>query len=97
VRDDWGVRFPSGPRVSVHAVVAGEAYLWADAPAQALRLVPGDIVLVRESTRHQMAHEPGAPCIPFADLPLDPTGRRRVVAGDGPSTVFFCGRLRLRG
>ena len=66
-------------------------------PTQALRLVPGDIVLVRESTRHQMAHAPGAACIPFADLPLDPTGRRRVVAGDGPATVFFCGAYDFEG
>ena len=97
VHGDWGVRFPAGPRISVHAVVAGEAHLWAAAPEQALRLVPGDIVLVRESTHHQMAHAPGARCIPFADLPLDPTGRRRVTAGDGPATVFFCGAYDFQG
>jgi AraC-like DNA-binding protein len=91
------VRFPAGPRISIHAVVAGEAHLWADTADEALRLVPGDIVLVRESMRHQMAHEPGASCIPFADLPLDPSGRRRVVTGDGPSTVFFCGAYGFEG
>jgi AraC-like DNA-binding protein len=97
VHGDWGVRFPAGPRVSVHAIVAGEAHLWADAPHDATRLAPGDIVLVRESQHHQMAHLPGAACIPFGDLPLDPTGRRRVVAGDGPSTVFFCGAYDFEG
>jgi AraC-like DNA-binding protein len=97
VHGDWGVRFPAGPRISVHAVVAGEAHRWADAPDRSLRLVPGDIVLVRESTPHQMASAPGARCIPFADLPLDPTGRRRVAAGDGPSTVFFCGAYDFEG
>jgi AraC-like DNA-binding protein len=91
------VRFVAGPRISVHAVVAGEAYLWADAPERALRLMPGDIVLVRESLQHQMAHVPGAPCIPFAELPKDPGGRRRVVDGDGPATVFFCGAYDFEG
>jgi AraC-like DNA-binding protein len=94
---DWGVRFPAGPRVSVHAIVGGEAHLWADAPEHALRLVPGDIVLVRESLEHQMAHLPGAPCTSFADLSRDPTGRRRVIGGDGPSTVFFCGAYDFEG
>jgi AraC-like DNA-binding protein len=97
VHGDWGVRFPAGPRVSVHAIVQGEAHLWADAPEDAARLAPGDIVLVRESQRHHMAHVPGAACIPFGDLPLDPTGRRRVVDGDGPATVFFCGAYDFEG
>ena len=43
VRGDSGVRFPAGPRISVHAIVAGEAHLWADAPEDATRLAPGDI------------------------------------------------------
>ena len=81
----------------MHAIVAGEAHLWADAPEQALRLVPGDIVLVRESSQHHMAHAPGARCIPFADLPLDPTGRRRVDRGRRPADRVLLRRLRLRG
>ena len=97
VHGGWGVRFRSGPRVSVHALVAGEAHLWADDPERALRLMPGDIVLVRESLKHQMAHAPGAACIPFADLPKDATGRRRVVEGEGPPTVFFCGAYDFDG
>jgi AraC-like DNA-binding protein len=97
VHGGWGVRFPAGPRISVHAIVAGEAHLWADAPEQAIRLVPGDIVLVRESIQHQMAHAPGVACIPFADLALDATRRRRLAAGDGPSTVFFCGAYDFEG
>ena len=44
-----------------------------------------------------MADLPGAGCIPFGDLPLDPTGRRRVVDGDGPATVFFCGAYDFEG
>jgi AraC-like DNA-binding protein len=97
VRGDWGVRFESGPRLSVHALVAGEAHLWADDAGSALRLTPGDIVLVRESLQHQMAHAPGAGCIPFHELPKDATGRRRELPGDGAATVFFCGAYDFEG
>jgi hypothetical protein len=41
----------NGAHISVHAIVSGEADLWTDAPEQALGLVPGAIVLVRESMR----------------------------------------------
>jgi AraC-like DNA-binding protein len=93
----WGVRFAAAPRLAVHAIVAGEAHLWADVPERALRLVAGDIALVRESLGHQLAHAPGAPCVPFFDVPGDPTGRRRLLDGDGPSTVFFCGAYDFEG
>jgi AraC-like DNA-binding protein len=90
VQGDWGVEFTSGPRVSVHAIVAGGAYLWAGDPGAALRLTAGDVVLVRESTRHHMAHAPGAACVPFHELPHDPSGH-------GPATVFFCGAYDFEG
>jgi AraC-like DNA-binding protein len=93
----WGVEFPVGPRISVHAIVTGEAHLWAADPAQAVRLAAGDIVLVRQMTRHHMAHAPGAGSIPFGELPRDGTGRRRLVAGDGPPTIFFCGAYDFDG
>jgi AraC-like DNA-binding protein len=93
----WGVRFPAGPLISVHAVVAGEAHLWADAPERASRLVPGDVVLVRESIQFQMAHAPGAECVPFADLATDAIRRRRLSTGDGPPTVFFCAAYDFDG
>ena len=83
--------------MSVHAIVAGEAHLWAGEPDRALRLIAGDIVLVRESLLHELAHAPGAACVPFHDLPMDATGRRRVVDGDGPETVFFCGAYSFEG
>ena len=96
-RGDWGVRFQAAPRLSVHAVVAGEAHLWASEPEQALRLTAGDVVLVRESIEHHLACEPGAPVIPFGELPLDGTPRGRTAAGDGPATVFFCGAYDFEG
>ena len=81
----------------MHAVVAGEAHLWAQEPEKALRLTAGDVALVRESIEHQMAHEPGAPVIPFGELSVDGTPRGRTVEGDGPATVFFCGAYDFEG
>jgi AraC-like DNA-binding protein len=97
VHGTWGVRFPAGPLISVHAIVAGEAHLWADSPEDALRLTAGDIVLVRAAVQHQMAHTPGAACTAFAALPLDDTRRRRVLEGEGEPTVFFCGAYDFEG
>ena len=64
---------------------------------QALRLIAGDVALVRKDIEHQMAYEPGAAAVPFGELPVDGTPRGRVVAGDGPATVFFCGAYDFDG
>src|SRR5437764_4933626 len=61
----WGLRFPGSLALAVHALVEGEAYLWVDDPAQALHLLPGDVVLVREDTPHHLAARPAAPCTPL--------------------------------
>jgi AraC-like DNA-binding protein len=97
VRGDWGVRFPAVPRLSVHAIVAGEAHLWAEDPERALRLTAGDVVLVCDRIQHHLAHAPGADVIPFTELPVDDTGRQRGLAGGGESTVFFCGAYGFEG
>ena len=81
------MEFSSGPRVSLHAIVTGDAHLWADDPGEALRLTGGDVVLVRESTRHHMAHAPGAACVPFGAVP----------PAAGGDTVFFCGAYDFEG
>jgi AraC-like DNA-binding protein len=81
----------------VHAIVSGEAHLWSDARNGALALAPGDIVLVRESLEHHLAHRPGAPCIPLTDVPPDGAGRIRIAHGDGPPTTFFCGAYDFAG
>jgi hypothetical protein len=44
------VRFQASARLSVHAIVAGEAHLWAEELQHALRLDRRRLVLVRESS-----------------------------------------------
>jgi AraC-like DNA-binding protein len=93
----WGVRFQPSQRLSVHAIVAGEAHLWAHEPEPALRLTAGDVALVRDSIEHRLAYEPGAPVISYGEVPVDGTSRGRIIEGDGPATVFFCGAYDFEG
>jgi AraC-like DNA-binding protein len=98
---EWGMRFPGGAALAVHAVIDGEVHLWVREPADALRLLPGDVVLVRESTPHYVAHTPGAPCIELAEAMTPTTGvSKRMVVGDPAqpvSAAFFCGAYRFEG
>jgi AraC-like DNA-binding protein len=106
-RGGWGMRFPAAAGLAVHAVVAGEAYLWtgdgARAERDALRLLPGDLVLVRGELAHRLAHAPGAACAPLGELIAAAASaggsslRLTAGAGDGPRTVFFCGAYLFEG
>jgi AraC-like DNA-binding protein len=103
VHGGWGLRFAPVPGVAVHAVVEGELHLWAQDPSDALALLPGDLVLVRGSLTHHMAHTPGAPCDPLEThlaAGPQPGSSRRFVAGatqDGLPAVFFCGAYMFEG
>jgi AraC-like DNA-binding protein len=97
----WGLRFSGGAALAVHVVAEGEVHLWTTRPEQAVRLLPGDIVLVREPTAQHLAHAPGAPCRPAAEVMTAGTGvsnRMRLgEPGDGPRAMFFCGAYRFEG
>jgi AraC-like DNA-binding protein len=98
---EWGLCFPGGTTIAVHAVVDGEAQLWMDQPADALRLLPGDVVLVREAREHHLAHVPGVACVPLETVVGPGAGvTRRVEAGqlgEPLSAAFFCGAYMFQG
>ena len=98
---DWGLAFPGGNALAVHALVEGEADLWADDPAASLRLMAGEIVLVREATPHHLAHRAGASCTPLSAVSTPGAGvSRRNTVGDpagAPAASFFCGAYRFEG
>jgi AraC-like DNA-binding protein len=98
---DWGLTFPGSAPLSVHALVEGEAHLWAREPDAALHVFPGDVVLVREHTPHHLAHLPGAQCVPMADAMAARAGiGRSLCIGDPDQPVaatFFCGAYRFEG
>jgi AraC-like DNA-binding protein len=97
----WGLRFNGGAALAVHVVVEGEVHLWTTDPDRAVRLLPGDIALVRDPAAQHLAHAPGAPCRPAAEAMGPGTGvSNRMSLGDpddGPPTTFFCGAYRFEG
>lgn len=98
---DWGLRMPARAALSVHAVLEGEAHLWADDPAAGARMRPGNVMLVREHVEHHVAHVPGAATLPFDELTEGGSGvSRRITVGhphDGPGATFFCGAYLFSG
>jgi AraC-like DNA-binding protein len=99
---EWGLRFPGRAVLSVHAVLEGEAHLWADDASRAARLAPGDVMLVREDTEHHVAHASGAPTQALESvIKPGPGVSRQVTVGhphrDAPDAVFFCGAYLFDG
>jgi AraC-like DNA-binding protein len=100
---DQGISFPAGPGVAVHAIVDGEVQLWTDQPQNALRLLPGDLVLVHVTVEHHLAHTAGARCVALRDAlaatPNRGSSRPIIVGGpqDGPPVRFFCGAYLFEG
>jgi len=98
---DWGLRFPGNSGLAVHAIVEGEVHLWMNEPRDAVQLLPGDIVLVREDTEHCLARVAGGPCVPLASVmgPGDGVSRRISVGdpADGVAAAFFCGAYKFEG
>jgi AraC-like DNA-binding protein len=92
----WGVRFPGTASLAIHSILDGEMYGWVKDPAQAQRLVGGDVILVKRG-EHQIAHTAGASCRPWSEYGV--AGRRLVVGDpcDGPPAVFFCGAFLFDG
>jgi hypothetical protein len=77
--------------LSVHAILEGDAPLWAQDPEGAVRLSPGDVMLVREDTEHHVAHASGAPTQPLNSVITPGPGvSRQVTVGhphDGARTL----------
>lgn len=98
---DWGIRFPGEAALAVHAVVEGEVHLWIGADGGAARLLPGDIVLIRERVQHQVAHAPGAACVALEDVVGPGAGvSSETLVGDpadGKRASFFCGAYMFEG
>ena len=98
---DWGLRFGGGAALAVHVVVEGEVHLWTTQPERAVRLLPGDVALVREPAAQHLAHAAGAACRPAGEVMAPGAGVSRRISlgepGDGGRTTFFCGAYRFEG
>lgn len=93
---DWCVQFPVGGTLAIHSIIDGDLQAWTvDGPDAPVRVVSGDVVLVRAAP-HLMASDPTA--VP-APLPRSETSRSASAGspGSGPEAQFFCGAYVFEG
>lgn len=99
VRGPFGLAFDAVPGLAVHVVVEGEVQLWTDDPAEPLRLIGGDIVLVRGGLDHNLATSPDLPrrALPEYMASARVSDRRFELGSSGDASVFFCGAYLFEG
>lgn len=98
----WALRFPAGAGLGVHVVGAGELHVAVDGGA-ALRLLTGDVALVKLDQEHVLGTDLDAPAMPLARLlehgRVEGSARSyRLGTDDGVDpTIFFCGAYLFDG
>jgi AraC-like DNA-binding protein len=95
----WGLRFPLNGALAIHAIVDGEMYAWTDDPDRSIRVIGGDVLLLR-ARPHYLASAPGGLTIPFLDLLGGSLTSRHTRLGqpaDGPAADFCCGAYLFEG
>lgn len=96
--DRWGIAFDDGAPLGIHAVLSGEAWL-TPPTGQPLRLLQGDLILLAEQGRYQLASAPdeSACSLEEARARWQTRGRRIEISGEGPATSVLCGGYRFEG
>lgn len=91
----WGLTLPGSIQLSLHTVLRGHAWVWLDDPAEAERLLPGDLAIVVGGRDHHIADEPTPDrCLSHEQFWAANTGDD---ADDPQAAVFLCGAYRLSG
>jgi AraC-like DNA-binding protein len=91
----WGVTLPGTIQLSLHTVLRGHAWLWLGDPADAERLLPGDLAIVVGDRDHHLADEPDpGRCVTHEQFWAAGSGDD---AEDPNAAVFLCGAYRLAG
>lgn len=94
-RPPWGLTLPGSIQLSLHTVLRGHAWLWLDDPAEAERLLPGDLAIVVGGRDHHIADEPTPDrCVTHEQFWAAGTNSD---ADDPHAAVFLCGAYRLAG
>ncbi len=102
MRGGWGLEMPVGAQLIVHAMLEGEGLLLVEGEPP-VRLLPGDVVLVRGTLPHRLADAPDRRCTTLDELLRDgavPGSDRRYAGGDGQGdavAAFFCGAYLFAG
>lgn len=94
-RPPWGLTLPGSIQLSLHTVLRGHAWVWLEDPAEAERLLPGDLAIVVGGRDHHIADEPTpGRCVTHEQFWAANTDED----GDDPqAAVFLCGAYRLAG
>ncbi len=94
-RPPWGLTLPGSIQLSLHTVLRGHAWLWLDEPADAERLLPGDLAIVVGGRDHHIADEPKpGRCVSHEQFWA---ATADADATDPAASVFLCGAYRLAG
>ena len=94
-RPPWGLTLPGSIQLSLHTVLRGHAWLWLDDPAEAERLLPGDLAIVVGGRDHHIADEPTpGRCVTHEQFWA---ANADDAADDPHAAVFLCGAYRLAG
>jgi len=100
LRAPWGLEFVDEQPLTLHAILEGELHVEMDGEGP-LRLLQGDVLLVRSDRPYRFVHAPGAPARPLPDALAAPgvtsDGRRHELPGAGPPTVLLCGAYTFQG
>ncbi|VVE41056.1 cupin domain-containing protein [Pandoraea anhela] len=90
----WGLKLPAAIQLALHTVLRGSMWVWHEKPAEALRLLPGDVALVVGGRDHHIAHQPDPNlCMSHEQF----WARDAVDAGNPDTDLFLCGAYRLAG
>lgn len=94
----WGVHFEAGPPAIFHLVEHGEC--WVRVPEQPpMRLVPGEVVLVKAGVAHDIVSAPDGPTrrsVTPAERPQYTTVSYHLGRGS-PECTFICGAVHFGG
>jgi AraC-like DNA-binding protein len=98
LRGAWGLDLDHLDTLTIHVVTRGEAWLEAG-EHDAIRLLPGDVAVVRSAGRHRLLAAPGARCSALAELEVHRVGDSDVfeIPGDEPPTELLCGSYTFHG
>ncbi|MFT4976186.1 MAG: AraC-like DNA-binding protein [Myxococcota bacterium] len=96
-RVPWTIHTNAVPYAIFHAVLEGECALQRDGDVGAVRLQPGELVMVTAGDGHTVSDGSGAPAVPITSLPREVEGGLAVVqhGGEGALSRVLCGRFQL--
>ena len=96
LRGAWGLRIAEESRLSVHAVLSGEA--WCRPAGRApVRVPAGHVLLLRTAEPYDVLTAPDAAAVPLEQVLAEHASSPLELPGEGPATEVLCGSYTFRG